>query len=525
MNIQDIIAEGIEYLHGMWRYRWQAIFVVWVLSAVGWYVVYTMPDEYAASSKIYLETESLLDPIFSGLTIQDNLQSEVEAASRALLTRPHLETVARETDLALRASTAGDFERLITRLQTAITVKGNRERNVFDVSYVDTDRDKAREVVASIVNTFVEGSLKSQGDDTEVTSQALEAEIADHEARLRVAEDRLAQFKKDNLGFMPDNRGDYYTRLQASVAAADATRSEIRLISEKRDELRRQIAGESPLLTSGDGPVSLPCSQNAQLGQLRSELSALQLQFTDKHPRILSLQDTIGQVEQQCKAEIASSSGVVVDADGVAEPNPFYQNLKLLLSNAEVDLASLRAKLGQQDKVVAELRRDVDQIADVEKNLKQLNRDYDVVQVRYQELLRRRETLRSRERLDPVTDNLTFRILEPPFASRTPVGPNRTLFLLGTFVVALGLAGALAFGLSMLRPVFFGRRAVQNFSGIPVLGSVSYLRSPQQVRRERRFSVAWTACVVGIFVATAVAIAVEDQASALLRETLNRLST
>ncbi|MEO1037404.1 MAG: XrtA system polysaccharide chain length determinant [Pseudomonadota bacterium] len=525
MNIQELIAEALEYLHGMWRYRWAALAAAWVVSIAGWYAVYTMPNEYAASSKVYLETDSLLDPIFKGLTIQDNLQAEVDAASRALLTRPHLETVARETDLALRAQTPKQFEGLITRLQSAIKVKGNRDRNVFDVSYTDTDRDKARDVVASIVNTFVEGSLQGQGNDTEVTEQALDAEIADHETRLQVSEDRLAQFKKDNLGYMPGDRGDYYTRLQASLAAVSTTENELRLLTEKRDELQRQIAGESPILASGGGPVVLPCTQADQLISLRAELAALQLQFTDKHPRILSLRDTVAQLDTLCKAEIAETSGVVVNADGSSEPNPLYQNLKLLLSNAEVDLASLRAQLRQQQSVVSELRVNVDKIADVETSLKRLNRDYTVVQERYQELLRRRETLRSRQRLDPVTDNLTFRILEPPFASRVPVGPNRPIFLMGTFVVALGIGGALAFGLNLLTPVFFGRRAVQKFSGVPVLGSVSYLRSPSEARRDRFRSIVWVTGTATIIAATVVVIAVEGKASALLRETLGRLST
>ncbi|MEM8984770.1 MAG: XrtA system polysaccharide chain length determinant, partial [Pseudomonadota bacterium] len=433
MNVQELIAEALEYARGMWRYRWPALGLAWLVSLGGWYFVYTMPNEYAASSKVYLETESLLDPIFSGLTIRDNLQAEVEAASRALLTRPHLETVARETDLALRAGTPGEFERLITRLQTQIKVKGNRDRNVFDVSYTDTDREKARAVVASIVNTFVEGSLKGQGDDTEITEQALGAEIDDHEGRLLDAEEALAEFKKNNLGYMPDNRGDYYTRLQNGVASIEQTQSDIRLLTEKRDELRRQLAGESPIVTNNGGPLILPCSQQSQLTALRTELSALQLQFTDKHPRILSLQDTLSQLEAQCKQELATAGGGVIDSDSGAEPNPIYQNLKLLLSNTEVELASLRVQLRQQQDAVGSLRQDVDKIADVEKNLKQLNRDYEVVQTRYQELLRRRETLRSRQRLDPVTDNLSFRILEPPFASTSPVGPNRTVFLLATF--------------------------------------------------------------------------------------------
>ena len=525
MNIQELIAELLEYARGMWRYRWAALATAWCVSVIGWYVVYTMPNEYSASSKVYLETESLLDPVFSGLTIQDNLQTEVEAASRALLTRPNLETVARETDLALRANTNEQFERLITNLQKDIQVNGNRARNVFSIRYVDSDRDKARAVVASIVNTFVEGSLKSQGDDTEITEQALDTEIAEHEDRLKLAEDRLAEFKKDNLGYMPGDRGDYYTRLQRATTAVNETQSEIRLLTERRDELRRQIAGESPILAGSGVAASLACSQAEQLTALRAELATLQLEFTDKHPRILSLRDTVGQLEKQCRQELTGSSAVAGAGESGAESNPVYQNLKLLLSNAEVDLASLRAQVRQQRLEVSELRGNVDKIADVEKNLKQLDRDYDVVQVRYQELLRRRETLSARQRLEPVTDNMVFRILEPPFAASVPVGPKRPLLIAAAFVVALGIGVALAFGLNLLNPVFFGRQAVQKFSGVPVLGSVSFLRSSRQIAHDRRANWIWVASAVAIVFATGAAIALEGEASALLRRSLEEMSS
>lgn len=225
----------------MWRYRWWAAGCAWLVSTVGWFYIYSMPDVYSASARVYVDTKSLMGPIFEGLAISDNLAAQVEAMSRALLTRPNVEAVARRTDLDLRVDTPEQMERLITDLQQRIEVQGNRERNVFSISYDDPDREKAREVVAAIVDAFVESSLQGQGDDAEMTARALDAEIRDHEGRLEKAESDLAQFKKDNLGYMPDDRGDYYSRLQLSLNAVSQTESQVREVRQRRDELRRQI--------------------------------------------------------------------------------------------------------------------------------------------------------------------------------------------------------------------------------------------------------------------------------------------
>ena len=526
MNIQQLIAEAFEYARGMWRYRWWAAACAWLISIPGWFYVYSMPDVYSASARVYVDTQSLMRPIFEGLAVSDNLTAQVEAVSRALLTRPNLEAVARRTDLDLRVDTPAQMEFLITRLQQRVTVEGNRERNVFSISYEDHNREKAREVVAAIVDAFVESSLRGQGNDADMTARALDAEIRDHETRLREAEQRLAQFQKDNIGYMPDDRGDYYERLQAALNAVSETESEVRQVRERRDELQRQIQGEEPVFGImsgiGAGAASTGCSQQGQIAQLEGELALLRVDFTDKHPSIASIKEIIAQLQAACGQERQASAAAGIPAvTPSAQPlqaNPVYQNLRIQLTSAEVELAGLEVQLNTNRAEVAQLRADVDKIAEVEADLKQLNRDYGVIQQRYQELLVRREQLESKERLDPVTDGVQFRTLEPPFAALEPVGPNRPLLLGLVLFFALGSGGALALGLNQLKPVFFTRRALQRIGGLPVLGSVSMLLSGEQIQARRREAYAWAAACAGLVLLTILAVLLEGQGAALMRQ-------
>jgi len=520
VNIQEIVAEVLEYLRGMWRYRWWAAGVAWLISMLGWFFVYSLPNVYNASARVFVNTKSLMGPIFDGLAISNNLTAQVEAVSRALLTRPNVEAVARKTDLDLRVDTPQELEQLITRLQDRIKVVGNRELNVFGISYEDLDRTKARDVVAAIVDAFVENSLQGQGNDAEMTAKALDSEVQDHETRLRKAEDELAQFKKDNLGYMPDDRGDYYTRLQQATVAVSQIESQMRQVRERRDELQRQIAGEGSVFARPSGPASVGCSQQGQIALLQNELAALQVDFTAKHPSIVSLKEIIATLEEACGAErsAAMAAGLPPSADQPLQANPVYQNLRIQLSNADVELAGMQSQMASYQDTVARLRADVDKIAEVEANLKQLNRDYGVVQVRYQELLQRREQLQSKERLDPVTDGVQFRTLEPPFAAFEPVGPNRPLFLAVVLVFAIGAGGAVAFGLNQLKPVFFTRRSLQRIAGLPVLGSVSMLLSPRQIRARRAGAVMLAASCISLLAATGLVVFFEAQGAALLRQ-------
>lgn len=526
MNPQELIADVIEHVQGAWRYRWWAVATTWAVCALGWVYVYTIPNVYQASARVYVDTNSLLKPLMEGLTAQQNTMNEVQLVSSKVLTRPNLEAVARETDLDLRTDTQEEFEALITALQTLIRVNGGRD-NIFTIQYEDNSRDKARDVVAAVLDTFVEDAIGAQGNDAEITERALAGEIHDHEQRLSTAEAALAEFKKENIGYMPGESGDYYSRLQSALGEISVLETKIRQLQERRNELGRQIEGEEPVfgIVSSLGGGIPACGEQGRISELEAQMAALLVDFTEKHPRVLVLKDQIAVLQGRCAevASVATSLSPVGDGDPLAV-NPVYQNLRVQLSNTDVELVDARGQLRSRQAAVEELRRDVDKIALVETELKQLNRDYDVVQTRHQELLKRWEDLQAKKRLDPVTDNVQFRRIEPPFALADPVGPNRPLFLATVTLFGLGVGGFIMFGMNRLAPVYFSRRAIRKVSGLPVLGSISMLLDSTETRRRRTAALAWVANYVLLVVSMVLVIGFATRGSELLRDFLERLS-
>ncbi len=523
MDIQQIRELVRDHARGMWRYRWLALAISWGIAAAGWLFVLTLPNMYGASAKVYVDTDSLMDPVFKDIALPNNLDAQVAAVSRAILTRPNIEQVALKTDLHLLAGTDEELEALVTGLQQGIRVRADNRSNVFDISFAYQDREKAREVVAAVVDAFESDTLQEQDDDTQVTLQAVEAEIEEHNTRLIEAEDRLANFKKENVGFMPNDSGDYYSRLQNALSELENTQAQMRALNQRRAELSRQLQMESAALgeAASAGALAAGCSQQAQIIELETQLAALQVDFTDKHPRIVSLRENIDSLRERCTAEVeaARSAGMrpTVSSGGDVGPNTVYENLRMMQADTDVELATLRARLTEQQLAVDELRANVDKIADVEKNLKQLNRDYDVIQNRYQLLISRRENLRSKERLDPLK-NISFRILEPPYAGSEPVGLTRPLLVLGILVFAMGAGGVAAFGLNMLHPVFFSKREVSSVAGIPVLGSVSLLLPKRRVAARRRAAVVWAGGYAVLLVSAALVLVFHGQGADLVQD-------
>jgi polysaccharide chain length determinant protein (PEP-CTERM system associated) len=136
---------------------------------------------------------------------------------------------------------------------------------------------------------------------------------------------------------------------------------------------------------------------------------------------------------------------------------------------------------------VARLRAQSASAPEIEAQLAQLNRDYQVNKENYQKLVERRESARLSGDLSSATDMLTFRVIDPPTVPSQPSGPNRLRLFSLVFAAALAAGIAVAFLMSQVRPTFLSQSTLRETTGLPVLGSISMnWTSEQKVRRKRR---------------------------------------
>lgn len=491
----DLFNTVLGQVRGSWRYRWRALAAMWGVALVGWLLVYTLPNSYEARARVYVDTESVLPRLLGGLAVGTDVITRVNMMSRVLLAKPNLEKVARDTDLYLRAETPEQLERLLQGLPRTIRLEGGGRDNMYTITYVDPERQMAARVVQTLVNTFVENTLGMNQSDSDNAQRFIEGQIAEYERRLREAEDKLAEFKRKNMGLMPGEGGDYYTRLQNAMAELTSMRQQYNVLSAKREELLRQLEGEEPSfgLSERGEPSQDVTSVDGKLAEYRKQLEGLLLQFTEKHPQVVALRETIRDLEAKREEEAAAKrAGRGPRSSGInaLNINPVYQTMKIALSSTEVEMAQLRDKMGAQQANVSKLQSLVNTLPEVEAQLQQLNRDYEVNRQQHTQLLRSLETAKLSEQADQSKEDVKFRIIEPASAPLKPVGPNRPLLLTAVLFLSIATGGALAFLLHQLNPVFMSRASLREFTGLPVLGSVSYVQqsaaSAVSMLRDRR---------------------------------------
>jgi polysaccharide chain length determinant protein (PEP-CTERM system associated) len=489
--MQDIIAQVRSYTRGIWQNRWTLVLVAWVVCAAGWLYVYKMPDQYQAHARVYVDTDSVLRPLLRGLAVEADLRQRLAFMSRSLLSRPNLEQVARMTDLDLQAQDQQQLEQVVDRLARQIQVQDAGRVNLYTITYRHSDPQTARAVVQSLLTIFVESSLGTSRRDSDTAQRFLDQQIREYEGRLLEAEQRLKEFKRRHVGLMPGEQGDYYDRLRTARLQLEQAQLELREAEQRRGELERQLVGEEPTFgIAALGPITAVASAPAgpldgRLAQLRRQLEDMRMSYTDRHPDVMALQRTIGELEAQRPAQPRATQNSPGAPDSAPlETNPIYQHMRLALAETEAEVAAIRVRVGEYESRVAQLTELVDTIPGVEAELARLNRDYDVHRQNYATLVARLESAKISQEAEQTSENVKFRVVDPPHVPRTPAGPNRTLLATVVLIAGLGAGMGLAFLMSQIRPTFGTRQDLHERMRMPVLGSVALAESATgQMRR------------------------------------------
>lgn len=516
--MNGIVEQILDDLRGAWRFRWIAMSAAWITCVAGWLVVLSMSDVYEASARVFVDTRTALKPLLEGLAVESDVNAQLNMVKQAMLGRPHLERVAKQVGLDAQVSGPEAMAGLVDRIRAQITIQGGAARDatggLYVISYRGTDRQKSLEVVDSLVNTFVEETLGGKRAGAETAQRFLREQIAEYDKRLSLAEDRLADFKRRNVGMMPAERGDYFERLQSEIDAVDKSEAALAVAMRRRDELEKQLRGEIPYVAgagataaAGTGRAAAPDTAT-RIKEMQAKLDEMLLSYTDRHPDVVAARETLVQLEERRRDELEAlrrGDPGAAAASG-ASANPVYQSIQLTLNQTNVEIAALRGEIADRRNKVAQLRALVNTVPEVEAELARLNRDYDVTKAQYTALVDRLEKARISEEAE-ATGIVRFEVIDPPAVGYDPVEPNRPRLLALVLVVGLGIGGGLAYALHQARPVFNSTRVLNELTGLPVFGSVSmtWLEKHRATRRMQTFAFGGAgAMLVVVFLCTVV---------------------
>jgi polysaccharide chain length determinant protein (PEP-CTERM system associated) len=482
--MDELIRDLRILIRGMWAHRTLGLAVMWGLGAALFGLLLLLPQRYEASARIFVNTDSILKPLMTGLTVQPNDEQRITMLSRVVISRPNVEKLVRTVGLDAEARSAEERERVVDRVMKTLEFKGVGRDNLYALTFRDEDPRRAKEAVDQIANMFIASSRGGKAEDTDTAKRFIEEQIGVYEKKLQEAEGRLKDFRLRYLGLSAGDGKDYFARMNEAREQLMQAQLQLREAERARDALRQGLLrSEEPGSPAAAEPSALALELDARIDAQRRNLDGLLQRYTDNHPDVAGARRIIAELEaQRERLGVTRAPASVLPAS--TGPRA-VDTLKVSLAQTEATVASLSTRVAEFAARLERLRAMATQIPQLEAEHAQLNRDYDVNKKHYETLVARRESANMSGEMQAVAGVSDFRLVDPPRVSPRPVSPNLRIFFPLAFLLAVAAGLGAMYVAHEARPAVFDGRAVREATGMPVLGIVSQVESPSALRQAR----------------------------------------
>lgn len=331
-----------------------------------------------------------------------------------------------------------------------------------------------------IVNTYIEALMARTRsfniDDTRITREFLEQQLADVRKSLTLNEQELQSFLARHGGVrIPEKSQATVTQLSQVESALSEVESSRKMLQARLEGLRQKVDTQKPSTPQSAAPA--PPRQVApeiqrlrtQLAQLESSLIDQRARFTDEHPRVKQIKDRIAELKAQLGDAVKETLPVGTAAVPVVERVNFGEQLLALESSYHAIVAQEEA-LRSQAKT---LRQSLGGLSAAERDYARLTRDTEASRNLHNMLSDKLTAARIREQ----GEMKVVKVIDPPSFPAATANAKRMRFLGAALAVALCMGVAFPAGFDWFRRKVEGEDDVYLATGLPVLAIIPQIRS------------------------------------------------
>jgi uncharacterized protein involved in exopolysaccharide biosynthesis len=529
---------GISEVIGFIRRRWLAMaLVAIVLAAVGLPIVFTLPPLYRSTATILIEEQEIPNELVRS-TITSYADERMQVIGQRVMTRATLLPIIEKFELYNKERRYASTEEVLEKMRKDIRVEpvsanitdrrsGNRGAATiaFRLSFDSPEPAKAQRVANELVTLYLNENLRSRQQRVGETQTFLSDEAARVGREISELEGKLAKFKRENAGRLPELLSMNMQLRDRAESELDEIDRRMRTLEERKIYLESQVVvmrdATPPGATAGDRTLD----PNERLRVARNQLTSLEGVYADSHPDVVRLRREVAALEkntgatpveadvkrlEEARAELKRLSEryaadhpdvnrqkriVASLEDAAAKPvpkpkaeqqatNPGVISLQVQIQSANQEMKDLRGRRAEVVSRMGQYNVAIRETPGVEQLYRDLVRDHENASKKYQDLRAKQMEAEVAVELEKDRKGERFSLIEPPQYPDKPTEPNRKKLLAMAMIGSLGGgvgAGVLAESLnrSVTSP-----RSLASLLEAPVIGIVP--RVVDEAARARR---------------------------------------
>ena len=439
--------------------------------------------KYTSSVQLYVDDSNIVAPIIG--TNQVTNRDKANVAKEELFAVDIVDRILDEVGFTNASTSAADREEARDDLTDNTTIF-NRNNQLLEIDYYDDDPATAFKVTSLYADLFLQKTMDSSTEETTEAFEFIINQVETYRNKLEDAESRLESFRSQHPGISPTTEGNVNARIVELQRDFEQTSLQYAQADQRRRTLQAELSNESSTLAR-DYQIG---QTRDQISRLQAEIDILSLSYTDDYPDIIRLRQQIEDVKLLATSRSAQTSqqgsGQAIfnvggnTFTGSASLSPVYQQLRSDLARTSAEADAQQSKMRQLQVLLEnEIERST-KTSQVERELSELSRDYEINKKFYEDLLSQQENARLTMTLGAEQQGVLYRIHQP---ANFPARPNGLRFF-HIVLAGIALASVLPFVYLMvflkLDPRIRTGSAVTDMLQLPLLTVVPHMASPTE---------------------------------------------
>ena len=488
------------------RRKWWIIIPFFLVTLLGGGYIATSPKVFRASTLILVEAQRVPSRYVKS-TISQDLRSRLHTITQQIKSRSYLKKVIKRYDLTKkeRSSDNNGFMNKITEymeiipfvaegsasqaqeneeksmysmvklLRNKIDVSLHGSRNsAFEVSFEWHEPEVAANVANALASQFIEQNLNLRSEMAMGTTDFLSLQVRQLRKRLQEKEKKLENFRNEHLGSLP-------SQLQSNLNILNQLKEEKNNLLERLDRAKKQASQTQNQLdisslfdqNSNENNVD---ESNTQIDALKNKLETMKSKYTEKHPDVIALQNRIKSLKKSNEKEKAKDEKSENNVNSLAqqENNKDENSLQIGSDFNQSNINSIKNQIAEINEQIEKYQKRVEKTPKVEIKLKDLQRNYETVKERYENLLAKKLDAEMAEELEKRQKGEQFKVIDSAIPPRLPFKPDVGKLGFMTLVLGLGMGGGLAYLRETLDPAFYTAEDAENQLGRKVITSLPW---------------------------------------------------
>lgn len=524
-----------DYLY-LLRRRKYYIIVTWALvSVLSVVVAYSLPKTYRSSATLLFEAP--LQTNLIGSSISQFADEQIQSIYQRVMTTENVLSIIGAYGIY------EDIKDEYTNHELAEFFKDNAEISLsatsltpkassglaeisFNISFIDNDPVKAKEVAGKLAALFVEQNERSRTQRAIKTSDFLMAESEKLSRELQDIEGKIVKYKEENNFVLPEQTQGNLASIERTENELRDTENQVRITKERitflgmelaraQEELPAKIDEKTPLSKedklrvlkakylelssiyspshpsvirlkreirtldpSFEGDVVAAAQALEKLNQAKLELKTLAESYSSKHPAVTNLKNQIDKLQQQIKN---SQEGQSTSKPEVRRStSPAYLGVEAQYKASQSELQALIQKQEYLKQKLEKFRNILMLSPQVEKGYNDLIRARDNTIKKYTQLKERWLDAKLIQTQEEQQISQTLTIIESPEVPIRAEKAVRRKVAIGGFLFGLIAGFGLAFIVDFLDPRLTGYRAIAEVTGLMPIVLIPYIDTPAE---------------------------------------------